>query len=132
MTFGRLRRVLVWSLLAFSLALLVSGGTLALATGRVELFALIFLGALAVAFGVVGALVADRQPNNPIGWIFLGASVAASSTYLSEVWAVHHLETGAGAPMIAGIAASYDQVSWVPFVVAPPPSCCCSCPEAAC
>ena len=105
--------------MVISLVFLMAAGAIELASGTGELSAVIFLGALALVFGVVGALIAANHSGNPIGWIFLGASVAASSTYLAEACAASYIETRAGPRLLGEIAAAYDLVSWIPFVVAP-------------
>lgn len=37
-------------------------------------------GAVGLSFPVLGALVSTRRPRNPVGWIFLGAGLAAALT----------------------------------------------------
>jgi hypothetical protein len=113
------RRWLAWSPLVLSLAFLIIAGAIELASGTGEATAVIFLGALALVFGVVGALIAARHSGNPIGWLFLAASVAASSTYLAEACANSYIATRKGPPLLAELAATYDLVSWIPFAVAP-------------
>ncbi|MFL6024799.1 MAG: hypothetical protein ACJ72O_15785, partial [Marmoricola sp.] len=113
-------RWLAWGPLALSLAFLVTAAVIAVASGTGDgAAAAAFEWALAIVFGAVGALITGRHRANPIGWIFLGASLAASSTLLAEACAASYLGTGAGTKLLAGIAADYDQVSWIPFVVAP-------------
>lgn len=106
-------------LLGLSLLFFAAGCVIAAASGTAEASAIIFLGALATVFGVTGTIVAEHRADNPIGWIFLGASLAASSTYLAEAWANAYVATGSGSAPVAAAAATYDQVSWIPFVVAP-------------
>ncbi len=67
---------LAWSLWAISLALIVFGGLLDTLTPPVPVRgasppgSAVLFGALLLAFPTVGALVASRRPENPIGWIF--------------------------------------------------------------
>jgi len=113
-------RWLAWGPLALSLLFLVTAAVIAVASGTGDgVGTAAFEWALALVFGVVGALITSRHPANPIGWIFLGASLAASSTLLAEACAASYIGTGAGPKLLAGIAADYDQVSWLPFAVAP-------------
>jgi hypothetical protein len=90
---------LAWSLWALSLMSIAGGGALQIlnsatptANPRSPLvlnvgFALVFL-----SFATVGALVASRQPGNPIGWIFcaLGFTLFAAA---SEEYALYALMT---------------------------------------
>ena len=39
------------------------------------------------SFGVVGALVASRQPRNAIGWIFLAITLTVEMAFLSDTYA---------------------------------------------
>ncbi len=67
---------LAWSLWAISLALIVFGGLLDTLTPPVPVRgasppgSAVLFRALLLAFPTVGALVASRRPENPIGWIF--------------------------------------------------------------
>jgi signal transduction histidine kinase len=42
-----------------------------------------------LVLAAVGALVASRQPRNPIGWLVLGAAVVSSFADLAQGWALH-------------------------------------------
>jgi hypothetical protein len=44
-----------------------------------------------LGFAFVGALVASRRPDNPIGWIFCGGALAFSLSGLGESYAVYTL-----------------------------------------
>jgi len=48
--------------------------------------------ALFLAFPTVGALVASRQPRNPIGWIFCAQGVALALLALSDAYARYTLK----------------------------------------
>ncbi len=67
---------LAWSLWAISLVLIAFGGLLDFLTPPLQMRgnsppgSAILFGALLLAFPTVGALVASRRPENPIGWIF--------------------------------------------------------------
>jgi hypothetical protein len=114
------RRWTAWGLLALSVAFLAAAGAIAVVTHTGDSVGLVmFLWALTLVLGVVGAVIASRHSTNPIGWIFLGASLAASSTVFAEAYASYYVERGSGVRFLAASLANYDQVSWVPFVVAP-------------
>ena len=87
-------KTLAWSLPALSLVLVVVAVLVlwlapALGPGG-QLTPLLGYLALPLAFPVVGALVADREPANPVGWLFGalgvvgGVQVAASAVVLVE------------------------------------------------
>jgi hypothetical protein len=78
----------------------VSVAALLLVTGEADKFALIVTPALA-GFAVVGALVASREPRNPIGWLLLAIAILFS---LSNV--VETLSTRSAHP--AGVAMWLD------------------------
>jgi hypothetical protein len=73
-----------------------------------------YLVPIAVAFVAVGALLALRRPDNPIGWLFLGFGLVASLNYASEQYAFHAL---AARPHLAraDLAASVAAHFWHPF-----------------
>src|SRR6202007_2213748 len=82
-----------WSLVALALALTIAGRVISAPggerfLGHDVLAALPWLAILA-AMAVVGALVASREPRNPIAWILLalpifGGLVAAAEGYLER------------------------------------------------
>jgi len=59
----------------------------------------VFLGILplALVYSIAGALIARRQPRNPIGWLFLLISTDYSLTALADAYAGHHLPGWAAA-----------------------------------
>jgi two-component system NarL family sensor kinase len=52
---------------------------------------------LALVYSIAGALIARRQPRNPIGWLFLLISTDFSLTALADAYAGHHLPGWAAA-----------------------------------
>jgi hypothetical protein len=69
--------------------------------------------AIVAAFGVLGVLIASRQPRNAIGWLFCGVAVTGSlmilSSGLAELWL-----DGNGVPDLVGeTAAWYGDISWI-------------------
>ncbi len=112
---------LAWGVAALAPALLVSGYVLeATSQAGVDLGSDVFVTAIALVFSSVGALIASRHPRNAIGWIFLGAAVAAGLGNLAGGCAEYSL-AGEGGPGALGEAAAwYANVSWVPFILLPP------------
>ena len=72
---------LPWALLAVT-GLLVCV-MVPLSLGHEPVFDTVFYGLLALGLGTTGAIVASRQPANPIGWIFCAQGVWGS---LLETW----------------------------------------------
>ena len=64
-------RPLAWSIAALSLTLAVGGLALSWRAGsQWHATPLLFGPGTTITYALVGALVASRQPRNPIGWIF--------------------------------------------------------------
>src|ERR687889_748296 len=82
---GRAAAWLAWSLVVLSVVLLVGGLSFALMTRSSvperPYDGLVTLSVLALAFSVIGAIIASRQPRNAIGWIFcsVGVTIGFSS-----------------------------------------------------
>src|SRR5215208_145456 len=55
-----------------------------------------FLRALSLAFPTVGALVASRRPENPIGWIFCGTGLLYGVQAFASGYADYALLEGPG------------------------------------
>src|SRR5215212_3459341 len=82
---GRTASWLAWSLVVLSVVLLVGGISFALMTRSTAperpYYDSVTLSVLALAFSVVGAIIASRQPRNAIGWLFcsVGVTIGFSS-----------------------------------------------------
>ena len=63
-------------------------------------------------YTVVGALVAARQPRNPIGWLLGIAGLCAALTYGADQYAVHAASAGGTSPG-AGVAAWLSLWLWM-------------------
>jgi hypothetical protein len=84
----------------FNALLFVAGAIVVADFGGLEY---LFLG-MVLAFGATGAVIARRQPRNPLGWMFLvmsfGAALAEMSSAIADRW---------GTPL----AATYASASWI-------------------
>jgi hypothetical protein len=113
--------LLAWGLAAFAVALLVSGFVASNSADSSELTVTDLLTTtITIAFSSVGALVAKRHPGNAIGWIFMGVAVFTGLGGLAHGYALYRLDGGGTAGIVAGTAAMYAEISWVPFVLVPP------------
>jgi hypothetical protein len=114
-------KLLAWGLAALATTLLVGGFGAYLTANQFVLTATDLLTtAITVSFSAVGALVAKRHPGNPIGWIFLGVAVSSGLGGFAHGYAQYRLDGGGAAGIVAGTAATYATVSWIPFVLVPP------------
>jgi signal transduction histidine kinase len=105
-------RRLAWSMFAATAALATAHGVLVV-TGSVGLvdpeaglnsFPIITLGCVLGA--LIGALVATRQPHNPIGWLFLAGQLGTGIGLVSQAYAFRVLQDGAFGPPLAGQVAT--------------------------
>ncbi len=117
----RSRAWLAWGLAAVAALLLVASAAFSLTTGTGRTLsgdAVVWV--FALVFAVVGALIAARQPDNAIGWIFLGAAVAVGVGSVAGSYANYWIETGDGSEWLGRTAAWYSEISWVPWILVPP------------
>ncbi|MFL6106345.1 MAG: hypothetical protein ACJ72L_05230 [Marmoricola sp.] len=117
---ARLVRVLPWGLLAGAAALTITAEVAALATGiGGNIGNGVFIWAITLVFGLTGALIAARHPQNPIGWLFLTAAVAAGLGSLSGSYADIYVAQRQGPQLLGRVAAQYGELSWMPFIILP-------------
>ena len=111
----RIAAWLAWSLAGFSLAMFAASVALHLATLPVQLPTSWGTGGLSIvlyaylpflAFPVVGALIASKRANNPIGWICLAVGLLWILSITSGPYAVYGLRvaTPGSVPFPAAIA----------------------------
>jgi len=79
---------------------------------------LLILG-IGLTFTCVGVLIAGRQPENAIAWVFLSAGVGAGLGALSGSYADYWVGSGSGSDTLGKLAAIYGDTSWVPFILLP-------------
>jgi hypothetical protein len=73
------------------------------------------LPAALLAFAVVGALVASRQPPNPVGWLLLGVGLCGAVVALGESYARYALVTAPGS-LPGGLYAAWLQTVVFGFI----------------
>jgi hypothetical protein len=100
-----MRRWLPWIAVAIAVPSLVGGWLL-----RPASLDSAYLVPIAVSFVAVGALLALKRPENPIGWLFLGFGLVASLNYPAEQY-VGREPHFAHSDVVASIAAHF----WHPF-----------------
>jgi len=98
------------------LLLLIVGTMLPLAYAAHELVDAVFPIAFASAFGLVGLIVALRQPRNAIGWTLLAIALLVGGSFVVETYAylIYHLGDH-GLPL--GRLAVFLAPCWYPGVV---------------
>ena len=99
---------LAWGLAAAGLVLLACGIGLdpSLAQG--------WLLAIASPFALVGALIASRRPENPIGWLFLAFGLVAAIDFAAYSYAYRALVSHPGSLPAGDVAASVADHIWHP------------------
>ena len=113
-------RRLAWGLAASTVLLMSGAEALALATGTGgDRGSGLFLWAIALVFSAVGALIASRRPGNAIGWLFLGAGVAAGVSAVAGSYADYWVEARVGPALLGKTAALYGDLSWIPWILVP-------------
>ncbi len=113
-------RWLAWGLASLAVALLIGGYVVYFTTDAFEFVATdLLVPAITVAFAIVGALVASPHPRNAIGWIFLGVAVFTGLASIAYGFVEYRLQSDTDPGAFAGAAATYSEVSWVPFVLVP-------------
>jgi signal transduction histidine kinase len=110
---------LAWTLWAIAIALALSAGALLVISWSTPPpegafgfrgFAAMF----AITFGTVGALVASRQPRNPIGWIALASGIVSGVQGLANEYAIWAM-LGHDPPLALGeFAAWFPAWIWIP------------------
>ena len=114
---------LAWSLATLSVVLLVGGIALAEMTlstvAERPYYGSVTLSVLALAFSVVGAIIASRQPRNAIGWIFCSIGLVVSLSSLTGNYAEYWLARGSAPGNLAETAAWFSSWSWSLLVYVP-------------
>jgi hypothetical protein len=110
--------VRAWGLCGLAVVMMVAGVVLDEATNAPSdepfiegvLLLLAFL-----AFPVLGALIASRQPRNAIGWIFIAIGLGIGFLVAGEEYAYYGLVRGLEVPG-AAVGAWFEQWLWLPSI----------------
>jgi hypothetical protein len=119
---------LAWSMVALSVAFLVSGIALSRITRPTDpelpydrvLLDTVFTLVTWLPFSVVGAIVASRHPHNTIGWIFCTIGFAVGLSTLAGGYAEFWLASGWGSSSLGETVAWFSSWVWTALVVVPP------------
>ena len=107
---------LAWSMCLVAAAAI--GGTLAVDVAASSFDAFTILGVPAIlAFSVIGALIASRRPDNPIGWILCGAGLSFALGSLAGEYATYALITEPGSLPGGDIVAWLGTWAWPPGII---------------
>jgi hypothetical protein len=115
MSVGRPTR-LAWSLAGACVALVLSSLVLLLAASRAGDVSQYYYedAAVAVAFALLGAVVAAHRPENPIGWLFLAIGLSGALGVVSNEYVNYTLVTAPGALPGGPVAAWLSAWTWWP------------------
>ena len=118
MTPARIRPI-AWALVAVTLLLLALSLGMDAAHGTGLDLGAGFVLAIVLVLLPLGAMVAFRQPANPIGWIFLGVAVTVGLGGLAGSYADYWTSGEGGSGGLGKLAAWYASSSWIPWVLIP-------------
>ena len=111
---------LAWGLVALALLFLAAAAVVSVASGGdIAAGSMVFVSALGLGFATAGVLIAVRQPRNSIGWIFLGAAVAAGLGALAASYADYWVDDREGPEALGKLAAWYEELGWMGFILVP-------------
>ena len=113
---------LAWSVVAMAFVLALAGVVISPPwqedIGHTVLYDLTWW-AIALSWAIVGALIASRQPRNPIGWIFCGLTVFVALTSPAEAYEERYYGGDTGSRAVAEAAAWLAMWTWIPAVLVP-------------
>jgi hypothetical protein len=103
---------IAWSLCGLTLVLIACALVLAV-QNRYPVSELYFL-MTEVSAALVGALIASRQPRNPVGWFIIGHALCFTLGELGRQYAIYGVLTNPGSLPLAGAVASLAYWAWFP------------------
>jgi hypothetical protein len=106
---------LAWLLCGASLTLGILGLVLESLNGhRITDSLVVGIVLLAITFPLVGAVVAARRPQNPLGWIFCVIGLSYGLTGTGEAYAIYALRTAPGSLPGGGLMSWLGNWAWAP------------------
>jgi hypothetical protein len=113
-----------WSALALTAAFALAGAAFGVIDrgtplpeaegGEIDALGNLLFAVIAIAFGALGALLASRRPENPIGWILCVAALALSFTGLVGGWYLHTEYADPGSLPLTSMLVWVANWAWVP------------------
>jgi hypothetical protein len=95
---------LIWLVAGIAIAVVPAGAIYAPEQPDTPLAARILFTLLIASLTLIGALVATRQPRNPIGWLLWVSGIAVAVTLLSDDYVSWVIEQGTAGPMVPWIS----------------------------
>jgi hypothetical protein len=111
---------LAWALVALSVAMFVASGVLYVLARSAQFPVdwVLFLAdwVLFLAFPIVGALIAFRRPENPIGWICLAIGLLFMLLAITDNYSIYGVARPGSVPFPVAVGTIGNQWLWVPTV----------------
>ena len=109
---------IAWAIWAFSLPFVAFSGVFGFLSASARIYPdpgfIVLLGALlTLAFPTVGAVVASRRPENPIGWMFCAVGPVVGAAASASAYAQYALY--ASSRPLPGVEYAVWLSSWLPF-----------------
>jgi hypothetical protein len=118
---SRTRAVLAWALWLAAFGCCAAGLLVTLAIYRPLTVGVLVEGAVyafffVLGFATVGLLLALRRPANPIGWLYLAASLAWAYSIPVQPWIDQLVREHRPLPLIPQLVAATGDLSWAPAI----------------
>ncbi len=107
---------LAWSMCLVAAAAVAGSLAVDVVASSLDVFAILFIPAI-LAFSVVGAMIASRRRDNPIGWILCGVGLCFALGGLSGEYAIYALITEPGSLPGGDLMAWLGTWIWPPGII---------------